>query len=188
MGGDDPAMLGCETWEITCTKCTVAGHRPPRCRETVITMTQRTGNIIFSVLLIVVSGYLIHMALGFKGAGHVASSELSSGFFPIAILSFIIACCLINIVQNLKAKSAVPKAAKIELDRTQFIRVTSAFATCVVSYFIWERFGFIAMSTVFMVATSLVLGVRSVKIYVFLLLFGPVIYFIFDRALQITLQ
>jgi hypothetical protein len=151
-------------------------------------MTQRTGNIIFSALLVVVSGFLIHMALGFKGAGHVASSELSSGFFPIAILSFIVVCCLINIFQNLTAKTAGSKIAKIDLDRTQFIRVTLAFTACVVSYFIWERFGFIAMSTVFMITTSLVLGVRSVRIYVFLLLFGPAVYYIFDRALQITLQ
>ena len=163
------------------------GRSPPTVPHTVITITQRTGNIFFSVLLIVVSGYMIHMALGFKGAGHVASSELSSGFFPIAVLFFIIICCLINIVQNLKAKPAGPKDAKISLNRTQFIRVTLAFATCVVSYFIWERFGFITMSTVFMIATALVLGVRSVKIYVFLLLFGPIVYFIFDRALQITL-
>ena len=155
----------------------------------VIAMTQRTGNIIFSAILIITAIYLLHMAVGFGGAAAVAGSELGSGFFPIAILSFIIICCLINIVQNIRRKGASSKeAARINLDKTQFIRVTLAFLTCIVSYFIWERFGFMVMSTFFIIALSIVLSTRSVKILIFLLLFGPAVYVIFDKALLITLQ
>ena len=151
-------------------------------------MTQRTGNIILSILLVAACIYLIHMAAQFGGASAVASSELDSGFFPIAILSFIIICCVVNIIQNLRMKDTTQKVEKIKLDRVQFIRVTLAFLSCLVSYFVWEWFGFIAMSIFFMITLSIILATKSLKSYVFFILLGPVIYVIFEMALLITLE
>ena len=151
-------------------------------------MTQRTGNIILSILFIAACIYLIHTATQFGGAAAVASSELGSGFFPIVILSFIIVCCVVNIFQNLRKKDDERKAEKIKLDRIQLIRVSLAFLSCLVSYFLWEWFGFIAMSIFFMITLSIILATRSPKIYIFLILSGPAVYYIFDKALQITLE
>ena len=150
-------------------------------------MTQKTGNIIFSILLILAATVLIYQATGFRGSGVVASSELGSGVFPIVILSFTIVCCLVNIFQNLYLKADGREKKKIPLDRTQFIRVTLVFVACLVSYFAWERFGFLVMTTLFMISVAIILGVRSIRIWLLLLGFGPIVYFIFDRALHIML-
>lgn len=151
-------------------------------------MTQVFANIVFSGLLIGVCGVLINMALHFEDAGAVGSSELNSDFFPITVLSFIILSSLLNIGQHLKAKPADAKQEFVDLDLAKLMRVLIAFAFMIVSFFIWEYFGFIAGAGVLTIALSLIMATRSIRIYLFLLLLVPVLFFIFEQGLQITLQ
>lgn len=151
-------------------------------------MTQRPANIAFSSVLIVACIILINLALNFDDASSTASSELSSGFFPIAVLTFIIISCLFNIGIYLKANTEKTKEDYVDLNSTQLIRVALGFISLLAAYFVWEYFGFMVMATFLVIAISVIMATRSKTIYVFLLLLGPALFFIFDKGLQITLQ
>lgn len=148
-------------------------------------MSQRSGNIIFCTIGILVSLYFIYEATTFDTGPSFGSSELSSGFFPISILSIIILCSLINILQSIRDTEL--SEIKIKLDRIGLIRAAVGFMICIISYFIWKWLGFIIMSTFFMITLSVVLKVRSPAIYVSLVLLGPALYFIFAQALKVFL-
>ena len=58
-------------------------------------MTQRLANIVFRIVSIGACCVLFAMALGFKDNDLLGTSELSSRFFPMVMLSFIIGCAAV---------------------------------------------------------------------------------------------
>ncbi len=51
-------------------------------------LTQRTANIVFEILMALACAYFAWVARGLEATGLLASSGLSSSFFPQVLLGF----------------------------------------------------------------------------------------------------
>ena len=151
-------------------------------------LTQRLANIVFAIILIVACAYFAVVAQGFEAAGLLATSGLPSRFFPQLILAFTALCAAV-----VAYRYAVRGSAGDDEGRTVFGDAGEArrgllmLAVAVVCYVVWSRFGFVPMAVLMGPLSLLAMGVRSVRIYVAVLVLTGLVYGVFTRLLGVQL-
>ncbi|NKC11660.1 MAG: hypothetical protein GKR94_05480 [Gammaproteobacteria bacterium] len=159
-------------------------------------LTQRSANMVFSILVLLAAGFFAYLAREFQETGLLATSGLTSKFFPLTILTFIAVCALIVFIQYALAdpargdeKAAHETAAQETVfgNWREALRGIAAFAAAVACYLIWIHWGFVPMALTTGPACAAVMGVRSLPIYLFLIAAGYVIYLVFSRLLDVQL-
>ena len=151
-------------------------------------LKQRVFNILFASLIIVASVWFAVEAQGFKAAGLLASSGLPSKFFPQLTLGFIVVCAVIIILLY-----AFKKHAGSHEDDTVYKNAIEArqglavLAAAIVSYIIWSKFGFVIMAALMGPMCLIAMGIRSIKIYVAVVLLTGFVYTVFTQLLNIRL-
>lgn len=151
-------------------------------------LTQRVSNILFAFLIIVASVWFALEAQGFKAAGLLASSGLPSKFFPQLTLSFMVVCAVVVSVSYALNKHnndyVVEKLYKNAAEARQGLAVLAVAVGC---YSIWSKFGFVPMACLMGPLCLLAMGIRSVNIYITVVLLTGFIYFVFTQLLNIRL-
>lgn len=150
-------------------------------------MTQRLANIVFCVALIGTCCVLFTMALGFRDNDLLGVSELSSRFFPLLMLSFIMVCAAVVVGQYAVAGEAGDESGYVYSHWTEPVRALLVLCLTFASYRIWQDLGFVPMSLFIGPALCAAMAAKSILSYVFLLAFGPAVYFVFRNALGVQL-
>lgn len=151
-------------------------------------LTQRLANIVFTILLIAACVYFAAVAQGFKAAGLLATSGLPSKFFPQLMLGFSALCALIVAVQYLLRGHAGDQVeATVYENVGEARRGLLMLFVALVCYVIWSQFGFVPMGLVLGPLSLLAMGIRSIVLYITVLVLSALIYLIFTQLLGVQL-
>ncbi len=151
-------------------------------------LTQRVSNILFAILIIVASIWFAIEAQGFKAAGLLASSGLPSKFFPQLTLGFMVVCAVIvAVLYSLKKIDGSDKSDTVYKNAAEARQGLAVLAVAVASYFTWSTFGFVTMAVLMGPVCLAAMGIRSIKIYITVILLTAFIYAIFTQLLNIRL-
>ncbi len=151
-------------------------------------LTQRTANIIFSILIVIAAGYFAYVAQGFKASGLLASAGLPSKFFPQLLLAITAICAVIVALHYLlNGHAGGDEGETVFANGGEAIRGLLVLGVAVLCYFVWRHVGFIPMATMMGPLCLLAMGVRSVKHYVVTLALAGFIYLVFTHLLNIQL-
>ena len=151
-------------------------------------LTQRLANVVFAIILIIACAYFAAVAQGFEAAGLLATSGLPSRFFPQLILAFTALCAVV-----VAYGYAVRGSAGEDEGRTVFGNAGEArrgllmLAVAVVCYLVWSRFGFVPMAVLMGPLSLLAMGVRSIRIYITVLVLTGLVHGVFTRILGVQL-
>lgn len=119
-----------------------------------------TGEIVFTGLLVVFSGFMLWTAYGISGL----SSLSSAGAFPMVATAVLLLTGLVNVLQTLRSRPSEREPGESAL--TQFVReltppVVVAFTLAIVAYMLLlDRLGFLVSSYLFLVLSMGLLGSR----------------------------
>lgn len=151
-------------------------------------LTQRLANIVFAVLILIACAYFAWIAEGFEAAGLLASSGLPSKFFPQLLLGLTAICAVIVIyLYAFRGAAGGDNDEKVFEGAGEARRGLLMLAVAVVCYFIWTRFGFIPMAVVMGPLSLIAMGVRSIGVYVVVMVLTGLIYLVFTHLLNIQL-
>lgn len=127
----------------------------------------RKYDTVFGIVMIVISAYLITIALEFtsKQARGGNSGDPGASFWPIILCSGLILCSVILLVRTaIRAKKATePEAALIDYKSAGVHCVFKIFGVMILYAVLLYYIGFIASTPVFVVAVMLAMGERRVK-------------------------
>ncbi|MDE2792821.1 MAG: tripartite tricarboxylate transporter TctB family protein [Paracoccaceae bacterium] len=146
-------------------------------------LTQRLANIVFSILVIMACAYFAIVAQGFEAAGLLASSGLPSRFFPQLLLGFTAFCAAVVFFVYVTKGEAGDEGQTVFSSSAEARRGLLALAAAVVSYIVWNNFGYIAMALTSGPLLCLAMGVRSPVIYGVVLALAAGVYLIFTQFL-----
>jgi hypothetical protein len=116
------------------------------------------------------------------------ASRYGSAFFPRILSIFIIFSAILLSIQSLVSKKRETSTDIFVLNGAQILRVLFLWICCLFFYVAWSYFGFLLVSSLFMLGVGILLGARKIWTLIFLLSLGPVIFFIFERFLKISLS
>ncbi|MGY9032511.1 MAG: tripartite tricarboxylate transporter TctB family protein [Rhodobacterales bacterium] len=149
-------------------------------------LSQRIANIAYAILLAVACGYFAWVAEGFTATGLLASSGLPSKFFPQLLLGLTIACTCVVLYNYMRHGSDSGDA-----DETVYASPRSAMsgllvlAIAVAGFVLWPLIGFLPTALLMAPLCGLAMGVRSIPIYITLLVMPVVIYLVFTYLLNV---
>ena len=150
--------------------------------------TQRLANIVFAIVLIVACVYFAVVAQGFEAAGLLATSGLPSRFFPQLVLGFTALCAAVVAYEYaVRGSSGDDEGRKVFGDAGEARRGLLMLAVSVACYLIWSNFGFVPMAVLMGPLSLFAMGVRSVRIYVAVLVLAGLVYVVFTRLLGVQL-
>ena len=150
--------------------------------------TQRLANIVFAIVLIVACAYFAVVAQGFEAAGLLATSGLPSRFFPQLVLGFTALCAAVVAFEYaVRGSAGDDEGRKVFGDAGEARRGLLMLAVAVVCYVTWSRFGFVPMAVLMGPLSLAAMGVRSVRIYVTVLVLAGLVYVVFTRFLGVQL-
>ena len=151
-------------------------------------LTQRVSNILFALIVIAASIWFAIEAQGFKAAGLLASSGLPSKFFPQLTLGFIVVCAIIVIaLYSLNKHAGSDKSDTVYKNATEARQGLSVLLVAVASYSLWSKFGFVAMACLMGPLCLIAMGIRSIKIYLTVIILTGFVYLVFTQLLNIRL-
>lgn len=148
---------------------------------------KRVGVRAVSVVLIALASVLYYQTYSFPVPLGLFGSDYGSAFFPRIMLGLIIVCSIALLVQSLIKRKVSGSADGLGLDRTQLLRVAAVWLICAGFFWIWKYTEFLYASTLFMIAVALLLGVRRVMSLFFLAAIAPLLYFVFQQVLRVSL-
>lgn len=152
-------------------------------------LTQRTANIVFVIVVLIVCGYFAYVAQGFETSGLLASSGLPSKFFPQLMLGFTALCAIIvGVLYALRGSAGGDEGQMVFAGTGDARRGLLMLVVAVVCYFIWSNFGFLPMAVLMGPLSLLAMGIRSIWIYVAVLVLTALIYVVFTQFLGVQLK
>ncbi len=151
-------------------------------------LSGRLANIIFSILVICACIYFAVIAERFETSGLLASSGLPSKFFPHLMLALMAFCSAVVLFVYARYGSAGEGDDQTVFgDAGDARRGILMLAVAVACYLIWMNIGFITMAVIMGPLSLLVMGVRSPKIYLVVMLLTVLVYLAFTQLLGIQL-
>lgn len=152
-------------------------------------LTQRLANIVFAILVLAAAAWFAKIATGFKAAGLLANSGLPSKFFPLVILGFIAVCAMVVLATYVFQRAAGGDDGKSVFGHPrEAVRGVTTLGVALACYLIWARWGFVPMAIVMGPASALAMGVRSLPIYIVLIVLTGAVYLVFSQLLGIQLK
>ena len=150
--------------------------------------TQRLANIVFAIVLIVACAYFAVVAQGFEATGLLATSGLPSRFFPQLVLGFTALCAVVVAYRYaVRGSAGDDEGQTVFGDAGEARRGLLMLAVSVACYLIWSNFGFVPMAVLMGPLSLLAMGVRSVRIYVTVLVLAGLVHVVFTRLLGVQL-
>lgn len=146
-------------------------------------LTQRLANIVFTVLVIIACAYFAVVAQGFEAAGLLASSGLPSRFFPQLLLGFTALCAVAVLYAYASKGEAGDEGQTVFGSSAEGRRGLLALVAAVVSYIVWQNFGYIVMAVTSGPLLCLAMGVRNPVIYGVVLALAAGVYLVFTQLL-----
>lgn len=149
-------------------------------------LSRRTANIVFAIVVLIACAYFAYVAQGFEATGLLASSGLPSKFFPQLMLGFTALCAAFVAIQYAVRGSAGGDDGQMVFGSAgDARRGLLMLAVAVLSFIVWSTAGFLPMAIALGPLSLLAMGIRSVPVYIAVLLLTGCVYAVFTQLLGV---
>ena len=146
-------------------------------------ISQRIANLVFAVMLLVSSGWMAVIAWGFETPA-LGDATLPTKFFPLVLLAFIAFCTLTYAREYLVyGQSGGDGEDVLYQNSGQAKTGLSTLAAVVISYGLWQQFGFIVAGLFATPAIAFAMGTRKLSHYAVIAIGAGVTYLVFTYGL-----
>lgn len=146
-------------------------------------ISQQRANLFFAVILLSLAGWMAWIAWGFETPA-LGDATLPTKFFPLVLLGFIAVCTVIYAREYIvHGESGGDGDEVLYQDIKQAKTGLLTLAAVVVSYGLWQQFGFLAAGFFATPAVAFAMGTRKIS-HFFVIFAGAVItYLVFTYGL-----
>ena len=146
-------------------------------------ISQRTANLIFAFILLVLSGWMAVIAWGFKTPA-LGDATLPTKFFPLVLLGFIVFCTVIYAREYIvHGQSGGDGNDVLYQNSTQAKTGLLTLTAVLVSYGLWQQFGFMIAGVFATPAIAFAMGTRKISHYAIIAIGAGVTYLVFTYGL-----
>ncbi|MEX2540665.1 MAG: tripartite tricarboxylate transporter TctB family protein [Trueperaceae bacterium] len=145
------------------------------------------GVRLICLVFIAVCAVLYYRTFSFPQPIGIFGSDYGSAFFPRIMLGIIGVGSVGILLQTLITGRPAGPSAGLDLGLPQVIKVLAVWLTGLAFFWAWKNFEFLYVSAAFMIVVSLLLGVRRIVSLILLGAVGPLIYFVFQQVLRVSL-
>lgn len=146
-------------------------------------ISQRIANIFFAILLLISAAWMAVIAWGFETPA-LGDATLPTKFFPLVLLGFIAFCALIYVREYIvHGQSGGDGDDHLYEDTKQAKTGLLTLAAVIVSYILWQYFGFLVAGLFATPAIAFAMGTRKLSHYVIIALGAAVTYLVFTYGL-----
>jgi len=148
---------------------------------------RRKGTILLCIVILIICSYMYYYTFSFPKEFKAAVSGYGSAFFPRIILIVLAITTTVLLIQSLFLKKHTGTKEMLYLNKSKIIRVSLIWIMSLVFYFGWHYWSFVLISPVFMILIGIVLKLKNIGSFLFLIALGILLYFILNFFLQIGL-
>lgn len=146
-------------------------------------ISQRTANLIFAFILLVLSGWMAVIAWGFETPA-LGDATLPTKFFPLVLLGFIVFCIVIYAREYIVHGQSGGDGSDVLYQNTTQAKTGLLTLTAVlVSYGLWQQFGFMIAGVFATPAIAFAMGTRKISHYAIIAIGAGVTYLVFTYGL-----
>ncbi len=146
-------------------------------------ISQRNANLVFALILLVLSGWMAVIAWGFETPA-LGDATLPTKFFPLVLLGFIAFCTVIYAREYIvHGQSGDDSDDVLYHDSKQAKTGLLTLTSVVVSYLLWQQFGFIVAGLFATPTIAFAMGTRKLSQYAVIAIGAGVTYLIFTYGL-----
>lgn len=146
-------------------------------------ISQRTANLIFAFILLVLSGWMAVIAWGFETPA-LGDATLPTKFFPLVLLGFIVFCTVIYAREYIvHGQSGGDGNDVLYQNSTQAKTGLLTVTAVLVSYGLWQQFGFMIAGVFATPAIAFAMGTRKISHYAIIAIGAGVTYLVFTYGL-----
>ena len=146
-------------------------------------ISQRTANLIFAFILLVLSGWMAVIAWDFETPA-LGDATLPTKFFPLVLLGFIVFCTVIYAREYIvHGQSGGDGNDVLYQNITQAKTGLLTLASVLVSYGLWQQFGFMIAGVFATPAIAFAMGTRKISHYAIIAIGAVVTYLVFTYGL-----
>ena len=146
-------------------------------------ITQRSANLVFAVILLILSGWMAIIAWSFETPA-LGDATLPTKFFPLVLLGFIAFCTVIYAREYIVHGQSGDDGDEVLYQDAKQARIgLLTLASVVVSYALWQQFGFIVAGLFATPAIAFAMGTRNIAHYAIIVLGAGVTYLVFTYGL-----
>jgi len=146
-------------------------------------ISQRTANLIFAFILLVLSGWMAVIAWGFETPA-LGDATLPTKFFPLVLLGFIVFCTVIYAREYIvHGQSGGDGNDVLYQNSTQAKTGLLTVTAVLVSYGLWQQFGFLIAGVFATPAIAFAMGTRKISHYAIIAIGAGVTYLVFTYGL-----
>ena len=146
-------------------------------------ISQRTANLIFAFILLVLSGWMAVIAWGFETPA-LGDATLPTKFFPLVLLGFIVFCIVIYAREYIvHGQSGGDGNDVLYQNSTQAKTGLLTLTAVLVSYGLWQQFGFMIAGVFATPAIAFAMGTRKISHYAIIAIGAGVTYLVFTYGL-----
>ena len=151
-------------------------------------ISQRRANLIFASVLLVLSGWMAMIAWHFETPA-LGDATLPTKFFPLVLLGFIVFCTVIYAREYIVHGESGGDGDEVLYQNGQQAKTgLLTLATVVVSYMLWQQFGFLIAGLFATPAIAFAMGTRTLSHYVIIALGAGLTYLVFTHGLGTQFQ
>ena len=146
-------------------------------------ISQRTANLVFALILLVLSGWMAVIAWGFETPA-LGDATLPTKFFPLVLLGFIAVCTVIYAREYIVyGQSGGDGDEVLYQDKKQAKTGLLTLASVVFSYMLWQQFGFVVAGLFATPAVAFAMGTRKLTHYAIIAVGAGITYLVFTHGL-----
>jgi len=146
-------------------------------------ISQRSANLVFALILLVLSGWMAVIAWGFETPA-LGDATLPTKFFPLLLLGFIAVCTVIYAREYIvHGQSGGDGDEVLYQDKKQAKTGLLTLASVVFSYMLWQQFGFVIAGLFATPAVAFAMGTRKITHYAIIAVGAGITYLVFTHGL-----
>ena len=146
-------------------------------------ISQRTANLVFAVMLLVSSGWMSVIAWGFKTPA-LGDATLPTKFFPLVLLGFIAFCTVIYAREYIVYGQSGGDGDDVLYQNAKQAKTgLLTIAAVLISYGLWQQFGFMIAGMFATPAIAFAMGTRKLSHYAIIAIGAVVTYLVFTYGL-----
>ena len=146
-------------------------------------ISQRSANLVFALILLVLSGWMAVIAWGFETPA-LGDATLPTKFFPLVLLGFIAVCTVIYAREYIVyGQSGGDGDEVLYQDKKQAKTGLLTLASVVFSYMLWQQFGFVVAGLFATPAVAFAMGTRKLTHYAIIAVGAGITYLVFTHGL-----
>jgi len=146
-------------------------------------ISQKRANLFFAAILLFLAGWMAWIAWGFETPA-LGDATLPTKFFPLVLLGFIAVCTVIYAREYIvHGQSGGDGDEVLYQDKKQAKTGLLTLATVVISYGLWQQFGFLVAGNFATPAIAFAMGTRKLSHYVIIIAGAVITYLVFTYGL-----